>query len=98
MSDDKLNTSLLAPPLYLTSQFLALVVNLIHHGYNLLFIRGNKVWLSVVDGPVDGNSCGLVFDVVVVCLDHEIHDCRELVWEPLYQEYVSIYFIKGRGV
>lgn len=74
------NTPFLAPSLHLPRQLLPLLMHLLHHGDNLLLVRRNQIRLRVVARrTIDGRRSCLVLDVRIVNLDHEVHDCRELI-------------------
>ena len=80
MDPIKSNTPLLTPPLHLPRQLLPLLMHLLHHGHNLLLVRRNQIRLRVVARrAIDGRRSRFVLDVGIVNLDHEVHDCRELV-------------------
>lgn len=80
-------SSLLAPLLHLLLQLLLLLA---HH-----LDRRNDLFPVCCDGFIHGTvGIGLKprAEMLVICVQHEFHNCRELVWKPLFeQKYESVH-------
>lgn len=72
------NPALLTPPLNLLGQLLPLVTDKLHHGLDLLPVRGDQIFLAVDDGDTLLRS-----EIGLVDRDHEVHNSGELVGKPL---------------